>query len=132
MELTSGTWIIVVVVAIAAIALLRWGRRNEAGSVDSPVRSSREERVSQKAPGDSQSLLDRLLERASQQAGVNVADDPLARDRIAQAASRAMEDLRTSGSATISLPFLVADARGPMHFNVRVKRNLDTTFELLD
>jgi len=39
--------------------------------------------------------------------------------------------LRADGSATISLPFLVADAGGPKHFNVQFKRNMDSTFELL-
>jgi molecular chaperone DnaK len=58
-----------------------------------------------------------------------VADDALARERIAQAAVKAMEELRTDGSATVSLPFLTADAQGPRHFSVRVKRNPDSSFE---
>jgi len=48
-----------------------------------------------------------------------------------RAAEKAMEDLRADGSATISLPFLTADAHGPRHFNIRCKRNADSTFELV-
>ena len=68
--------------------------------------------------------------RPFEQTGVNVADDALARERIVQAAVKATEDLRTGGSATISFPFLTADARGPKHFSVRFKRTRDSTFEL--
>ena len=80
--------------------------------------------------GESDPLVNWLLDRAFEQTGISVADDALARDRIAQAAAKATEDLRTHGSATISLPFLAADAQGPKHFSVRFKRNLDSTFEL--
>ena len=79
---------------------------------------------------ENHALVNWLLDRAFEQTGVSVADDPLARDRIVQAAVKAAEDLRAGGSATISLPFLVADARGPRHFSVQFKRNPDSTFEL--
>jgi molecular chaperone DnaK len=79
---------------------------------------------------ESHPLVQWLLDRASEQIGARVSDDPLARERIVQAAVKAMEDLRAGGSATISLPFLTADAQGPRHFDVRFKRNLDSTFEL--
>ena len=131
MELTPGIVVIVAVVAVLSVLLIRWGRRHEAAppveAVPTPVRSNtmaaREER-------ESHPLVDWLLDRAFEQTGVRVADDPLARERIAQAAVKAMEDLRGGGSATISLPFLTADSRGPRHFNVQFKRNPDSTFEL--
>ena len=79
---------------------------------------------------ESHPLVNWWLDRASEQTGVRVADDPLARQRIVDAAVKAMEDLRTGGTATISLPFLTADARGPKHFGIQFKRNPDSTFEL--
>ena len=131
MELTPGVVVIVAVVAVVSFALIRWGRRNEAPphveAPETPVRSNamaaREERASH-------SLLNWLLDRAFEQTGVRVADDALARERIAQAAVKAMDDLRAGRAATISLPFLTADAQGPKHFNIQVKRNPDSTFEV--
>lgn len=131
MELTPGVVVIVAVVAVLSFALILWGRRHEAAppseAPNTPVRSNtmgtREERASQP-------LVNWLLERAFEQTGIRVADDALARERIAQAAVKAMEELRARGSATISLPFLTADARGPRHFNIQFKRKADSTFEL--
>ena len=132
-ELTPGILIVVVAVAIAvSIVLVRWMRRHEAAPPLDAPRSSPvgSPAVPATAERDSQSLVRWLLDRASEETGVRVADDPLAHQRIVEAAARAMEDLRTHGSATVSVPFLVADARGPKHFDVRVKRNPDSTFEL--
>lgn len=130
MELTPGLVVIIVTVVAVGSLLIRLGRRHEAAppveARNAPVRSStmavREER-------ESQPLVHWLLDRAAEQTGVSVADDTLARDRIVQAAVQAAEELRAGGSATISLPFLTADARGPKHFTVRFKRNRDS-FEL--
>ena len=128
MELTPGVVIVVAVIAVVTFLLIRSRRREAASPVTAPrppVRSS-----AMPAERESHSLVDWLLDRAFEQTGVPVANDALARDRIAHAAVKAMEELRTRGSATISLPFLTADAGGPKHFNVEFKRNTDSTFEL--
>lgn len=131
MELTPGVVIVVAVVAVVSVALIRWGRRHEAAppvkATRTPVRSNT---MAAREESESQPLVNWLLDRAFEQTGVRVADDALARERIAQAAVKAMGDLRAGGSATISLPFLTADAGGPKHFNVQFKRNPDSTFEL--
>jgi len=130
-ELTPGVVIIFAVVAVAGFALIRWGLRHEASApVDAPKTPVRSNTMPAREERESHPLANWLLDRAFEQTGVSVADDPLARERIVQAAEKAMEDLRTGGSATISLPFLTADARGPKHFNVRFKRKRDSTFEL--
>ena len=132
MELNASVVAVVAVVAVLSLVLIRWGfRREPAAPVDvrdTPVKSSaiaaREER-------QSQPLVNWLLERASEQTGVRMDNDALARDRIVKAAVEAMEVVQRGGSATISLPFLTADAQGPKHFTIRFKRNPDSTFELL-
>lgn len=130
MELTSGVVIVLAVVAVVTFVLIRWARRHEAAPpVDAPHARVRSNTMAARDERESP-LVHWLLDRASEQAGFSVADDPLARQRIEQAAVKAMEDLRTGGSATISLPFLSADAQGPKHFDVRFKRNPDSTFEL--
>ena len=132
MVLTPGIVIVIAAVAIAmSIVLIRWVRRHEAPPpIDSPLSTPVRTAAIATAERESQSLVNWLLDHASEQTGVRVADDPLAHKRIVEAAVKAMEDLRNHGSATVSLPFLTADARGPKHFAVRVKRNLDTTLEL--
>ena len=131
MELTPGVVILVAVVAVVSFALIRWGRRHEAAPpVKAPHTPVRSNAMAAREESESHPLVHWLLDRAFEQTGVRVADDALARERIAQAAVKAMGDLRAGGSATISLPFLTADARGPKHFNVQFKRNPDSTFEL--
>jgi hypothetical protein len=127
-DLNPGVVTVIGIVAIAAaIVLMRWGRRGEAAApVESPIIPSgggmkRDDR-------DSSSLANWLFERAYEQTGFRVTDDPLARERIVQAAAKAMDELRSGGTATISLPFLTADATGPKHFVIDVKRNADSTF----
>jgi hypothetical protein len=129
-ELTPVVAIILAVVVVTFM-LIRWGRRHEAPPpMDAPGTPVRSNTIATRDERENNPLINWLLDRAFEQTSVRVADDALARERIAQAAVKAMEDLRASGSATISLPFLVADARGPKHFSVQFKRNRDSTFEL--
>ena len=69
-----------------------------------------------------QAVVDWLLTQAFEQTGVRVADEPLAYQRITEAAQKAMRDLQTQEVASISLPFLTADANGPKHFEARLTR----------
>ena len=132
MELTSGPVIIfVVLVAAASFAVFRWGRRNEPAApldVRIPVPGNT---MAVRDGRQSSALVSWLLERALEQTGASVAEDALAVQRIAEAALQAMEDLQTHDSATISLPFLVAGAHGPSHFDVRFRRKADSTFEVV-
>lgn len=130
MELSPAVVIVLAVVAVLTVMLIRWRRHDAPAIVDTPDTPVRSNTMARREERQGDPLVNWLLDLAFEQTGVRVADDALARDRIVQAAATAMEDLRTSGSATISLPFLVADARGPRHFNVQFKRKLDSTFEL--
>jgi hypothetical protein len=67
---------------------------------------------------------DWLLTQAFEQTGVRVADEPLAYQRISEAAQKAMRDLKTQEAVSISLPFLTADASGPKHFETRLTREV--------
>ncbi len=69
-----------------------------------------------------QAVVDWLLTQAFEQTGVRVADEPLAYQRIQEAAQKAMRDLKTQDVVSISLPFLTADANGPKHFEARLTR----------
>lgn len=131
MELTPGVILILALVAVVSFVWIRWGRRHEAAPpVDAPSTPVKSNTMAAREGRESDPLIHWLLERAIEQTGVSVADDAVARERIVQAAGQAMEELQTRGSATISLPFLTADAQGPRHFVVCFKRNRDSTFEL--
>lgn len=71
-----------------------------------------------------QALVDWLLTQAFEQTGIRVADEPLAYQRIAEAAQHALRELKTKEAVSISLPFLTADANGPKHFEARLTREV--------
>jgi molecular chaperone DnaK (HSP70) len=67
-------------------------------------------------------LADWLMEDASRALGVDLAKDRLAMVRVAEAALKASADLKSSGQAGVSLPYLVADAGGPKSYQRNVTR----------
>ena len=69
-------------------------------------------------------ITDWLLTQAFEQTGIRVADEPLAYQRISEAAQKAVHDLKTQEAVSISLPFLTADASGPKHFETRLTREV--------
>ena len=58
-----------------------------------------------------------LVRTASDEIGVDLSNDPLAKARISESARGAVEELRSAGSCEINLPFLTADRTGPKHFS---------------
>jgi hypothetical protein len=129
MELTPGVVIVIAAVAVAAsVLVVRWSRRSEAAPPVEVRVTPAPRNTTTADERESEPLVAWLLDRAFEQTGVRVVNDALARDRIAQAAVQAMATLRAGESATISLPFLTADRRGPKHFNVRFRRKPDSTF----
>lgn len=58
-----------------------------------------------------------LVKTASDQIGVDLSSDLMAKDRIAASARGAIEEMRSAGSCEINLPFITADRTGPKHFS---------------
>lgn len=73
---------------------------------------------------EAQAVINWLLTQAFEQTGVRVADDKMAYERIANAAHKALGELKSQSAVTISLPFLTADANGPKHFEIRLTRDV--------
>lgn len=68
-------------------------------------------------------LLDWLVTEAVRQTGSpSVAEDPVARQRLEDAALKAVMEISIRQSAEINLPFLTATAAGPKHFQTKVTR----------
>ena len=127
-----------VVVVVAAYALGRWmqavdkaaAKRPVEGKAryappPTPVRAAPPTPNAATPPPSSeqvQAVVDWLLTQAFEQTGVRVADEQVAYQRIVEAAQKAIRELQTQEVASISLPFLTADANGPKHFEARLTR----------
>ena len=85
-------------------------------------RSAALSRPSASAP-EAQALADWLMKTASSQVGVDLSNDPMAKKRLAERAQGAVEELRSSASCEIDLPFLTADRTGPKHFSCSLTRS---------
>jgi len=72
---------------------------------------------------EAQALAAWLVKTAGGQMGVDLSNDPLAKDRIAASAQSAIEELRSCDSCEIDLPFLTADRTGPKHFSCSLTRS---------
>ena len=55
-------------------------------------------------------------------AGVDVRKDPLAMQRLKEAAEKAKIELSSSQQTEINLPYITADAAGPKHLNMKLTR----------
>jgi molecular chaperone DnaK len=73
-------------------------------------------------------LVEWLAAQFREEHGLDVSGDKIVRQRLRDAAERAKIELSTAMETEIHLPFLVADAQGPRHLQVRLSR---ATFETL-
>jgi molecular chaperone DnaK len=73
-------------------------------------------------------LIDYLIDEFRKDQGVDLSNDPIALQRLKEAAERAKCDLSTAMQTDINLPFITADQSGPKHLNLKLTR---TKFEQL-
>jgi molecular chaperone DnaK len=66
------------------------------------------------------SISSRTSSRRNQ--GVDVRKDPLAMQRLKEAAEKAKIELSSSQQTDINLPYITADASGPKHLNIKLTR----------
>ena len=67
-------------------------------------------------------LIDYLAGEFEKEQGVDIRKDPLAMQRLKEAAEKAKIELSTQQQTESNLPFITADADGPKHMNIRVTR----------
>ena len=67
-------------------------------------------------------LIDYLVEEFKKDNSVNLKGDPLAMQRLKEAAEKAKIELSSAQSTDINLPYITADATGPKHLVVNVTR----------
>jgi molecular chaperone DnaK len=63
-----------------------------------------------------------LAEQFLKESGVDVRKDPLAVQRLKEAAEKAKIELSSTQQTDINLPYITADASGPKHLNIKLTR----------
>jgi molecular chaperone DnaK len=67
-------------------------------------------------------LIDYLADEFKKENGMDLHNDPLALQRLKEAAEKAKIELSSSTQTDVNLPYVTADASGPKHLNVKVTR----------
>ena len=70
-----------------------------------------------------QRLIDYLIEEFQKDQGINLKNDPLALQRLKEAAEKAKIELSSGQQTEVNLPYITADASGPKHLNIKVSRS---------
>ena len=69
-----------------------------------------------------QKLIEYLLDEFKKQEGMDISKDPMAVQRLKEAAEKAKMELSSSMQTEINLPYLTADSSGPKHLNISMTR----------
>jgi len=69
-----------------------------------------------------QLIIDYLVTEFKKDQGVDLTNDPLALQRLKDAAEKAKIELSSSQQTDINLPYVTADASGPKHMNIKLTR----------
>jgi molecular chaperone DnaK len=67
-------------------------------------------------------IIDFLADEFKKENGVDLHNDPLALQRLKEAAEKAKIELSSSQQTDVNLPYVTADATGPKHLNVKLTR----------
>ena len=67
-------------------------------------------------------LIDYLVDEFKKESGMDLKNDPLALQRLKEAAEKAKIELSSTQSTDVNLPYITADATGPKHLNVKISR----------
>ncbi len=63
-----------------------------------------------------------LIDEFKKSEGIDIGKDPLALQRLDEAAEKAKHELSTTGEAEINIPFITSDANGPKHLLLKLSR----------
>ncbi|PUB83901.1 MAG: molecular chaperone DnaK [gamma proteobacterium symbiont of Ctena orbiculata] len=68
-------------------------------------------------------VIDYLVDEFKKDQGFDLRNDPLALQRLKEAAEKAKIELSSSQQTDINLPYITADASGPKHLNLKLNRS---------
>ena len=69
-----------------------------------------------------QRVIDWIVDEFKKDQGIDLSKDPMALQRLKEAAEKAKIDLSSLMETQVNLPFLTADASGPKHMNIKLSR----------
>jgi molecular chaperone DnaK len=67
-------------------------------------------------------IIDYLAKEFQKESGVDIRRDPLAMQRLKEAAEKAKIELSSRQQTEVNLPYITADASGPKHLNINLTR----------
>ncbi len=67
-------------------------------------------------------IMNDLIDEFKKTSGINLRNDPLALQRLKEAAEKAKIELSSTQQTDINLPYITADASGPKHLNIKMTR----------
>ncbi len=67
-------------------------------------------------------IIDYLASEFEKESGVDIRRDPLAMQRLKEAAEKAKIELSSGQQTEVNLPYITADASGPKHLNIKLTR----------
>ncbi len=67
-------------------------------------------------------VIEYLVAEFQRESGVDITTDPLAMQRLKEAAEKAKIELSTQQQTEVNLPYITADASGPKHLNIKLTR----------
>jgi len=67
-------------------------------------------------------VIEYLTAEFQRESGVDITTDPLAMQRVKEAAEKAKIELSTQQQTEVNLPYITADAAGPKHLNIKLTR----------
>ena len=70
-----------------------------------------------------QRIINYLVDEFDKEQGVNLKNDPMALQRLKEAAEKAKIELSSSEQTEVNLPYVTADASGPKHMNIKITRS---------
>ncbi len=68
-------------------------------------------------------IIDFLADEFKKSDGIDLRQDPLALQRLKEAAEKAKIELSSTQQTDVNLPFITADANGPKHMNIKLTRS---------
>jgi len=68
-------------------------------------------------------LIEFLAAEFKKEQGIDLHNDPLALQRLKEAAEKAKIELSSSQQTDVNLPYITADATGPKHLNIKITRS---------
>lgn len=70
-----------------------------------------------------QKIMNWIIDEFKKTDGIDLKNDPMALQRVKEAAEKAKIELSSSQETDINLPFVTADASGPKHLNIKLTRS---------